>query len=117
MQRLGKSRGDNEYDLCNLIGNMLDNAIEAAEKVDSGAAVEVSIFSDKYQLIITVSNSILQSVLRNNSDLKTTKNETSSHGFGIKSIRAIAKKYDGLVDFYEENITFFCRVILGKVVE
>lgn len=109
-----KIEGISEYDLCNLIGNMLDNAIEAAEKTGDNAVVEVSILSDKYKLMITVSNSILQSVLSGNSELKTTKRKTFLHGFGVKSIRTIAEKYSGSVDFYEENLTFFCRVILGK---
>lgn len=105
--------GINEYDLCNLIGNMLDNAIEAARKTEN-AVVEVSIRSDKYKLMITVANSISKSVLNGNSKLKTTKNKTEHHGFGVKTIRSIAKKYNGSADFYEENLTFFCRVILGK---
>lgn len=109
--------GVSEYDLCNLIGNMLDNAIEAAEKTGSSAVVEVSIFSDKYKLMITISNSIPQSVLNGNSELKTTKCESVLHGFGVKSIRSIADKYGGSADFYEENLTFFCRVILGKNIE
>ena len=112
-----KIGGINEYDLCNLIGNMLDNATEAAEKTGDNAVVEVSILSDKYKLMITVSNSILQSVLSGNSELKTTKRKTFLHGFGVKSIRTIAEKYSGSVDFYEENLTFFCRVILGKKIE
>ena len=93
---------------------MLDNATEAAEKTGDK---EVSILSDKYKLMITVSNSILQSVLSGNSELKTTKRKTFLHGFGVKSIRTIAEKYSGSVDFYEENLTFFCRVILGKKIE
>lgn len=109
--------GISEYDLCNLIGNMLDNAIEAAEKTGDNAVVEVSIHSDKYKLMITLANSILQSVLNDNSKLKTTKNKTELHGFGVKSIKTIAEKYGGSVDFYEEDLTFFCRVILGKNVE
>lgn len=111
-----KVGGINEYDLCNLIGNMLDNAIEAAEKTGENAVVEVSIHSDKYKIMITVSNSILQSVLNSNLELKTTKRRSELHGFGVKSIRTIAEKYSGSVDFYEENLTFFCRVILGKEV-
>lgn len=106
--------GISEYDLCNLIGNMLDNAIEAAEKTGDNAVVEVSIHSDKYKLMITVSNSIPQSVLSGNSELKTTKSKTELHGFGVKSIKTIAEKYGGSVDFYEENLTFFCRVVLCK---
>ncbi len=109
--------GVDEYDLCSLIGNMLDNAIEAAEKAGSNAVVEVSILSDKYRIMITVSNSIANSVLYANSELDTTKKEPYLHGFGIKSIKAIAEKYGGNVDFYEEDLTFFSRVILGKSIE
>lgn len=112
-----KVGGINEYDLCNLIGNMLDNAIEAAEKTGDKAVVEVAIRSDKYKLMITVANSILQSVLSVNSELKTSKKETELHGFGVKSIRTIAEKYGGSADFYEENLTFYCRVILCKETE
>ncbi len=109
--------GVDEHDLCSLIGNMLDNAIEAAEKAGSNAVVEVSILSDKYRIMITVSNSIANSVLYANSELDTTKKEPYLHGFGIKSIKAIAEKYGGNVDFYEEDLTFFSRVILGKSIE
>lgn len=109
--------GISEYDLCNLIGNMLDNAIEAAQKTGDNAVVEVSIYSDKYKLMITVANSILQSVLNGNSKLNTIKSKAELHGFGVKSIKTIAEKYGGSADFYEENLTFFCRVILGKEVE
>ncbi len=106
--------GINEYDLCNLIGNMLDNAIEAAEKVAENSVIEVSIISDKHKVMIKVSNSIAKSVLSVNSALRTTKEESTLHGFGITSIRSIAEKYNGSADFYEENLTFICRVILGK---
>lgn len=106
--------GISEYDLCSLIGNMLDNAIEAAEKIPGSAVVEVSILSDRYKLMITVSNSIPRTVLGENSGLATTKSDPGLHGFGVKSIKAIAEKYNGSVDYYEEDMMLFCRVILGK---
>ena len=110
----GKVDGINEYDLCNLIGNVLDNAIEAAEGTVDNAVVEVSLFSDKHKMIFTVSNSISKSVLNSNPELNTTKDKHEPHGFGVKTIKAIAAKYDGNVDFYEENLIFFCRVLLCK---
>ena len=110
----GKIDGINEYDLCNLIGNMLDNAVEAAENAGDNAVIEVSLFSDKHKMIFTVSNSISKSVLNSNPELKTVKDEPDLHGFGVKTIKAIAEKYDGNVDFYEENLVFFCRVLLCK---
>lgn len=105
--------GINEYDLCNLIGNMLDNAIEAAAKTKN-AIVEVSIVSDKHRLMIKVSNSIDKSVLNNNPTLKTSKPSPDFHGFGTRSIKSVAEKYGGNADFYEEGLTFICRVELCK---
>lgn len=110
----GKVEGINEYDLCNLMGNVLDNAIEAAERADDNAVVEVSLFSDKLKLVLTVSNSISKSVLNSNPELKTVKDKHELHGFGIQTIKTIADKYDGNVDFYEEDLVFFCRVLLCK---
>ncbi len=110
----GKVEGINEYDLCNLIGNVLDNAIEAAENAGDNAVIEVSMFSDKHKMIFTVSNSILKSVLSSNPKLKTAKDKPELHGFGVKTIKTIAAKYDGNVDFYEENLVFFCCVLLCK---
>lgn len=110
----GKVEGINEYDLCNLIGNVLDNAIEAAERVGDNAVLEVSLFSDKHKLIFTVSNSISKSVLDSNPELKTVKDKPELHGFGIQTIKNIADMYDGNVDFYEEDLVFFCRVLLCK---
>lgn len=106
--------GIDEYDLCNLIGNMLDNAIEAAEKTGENAVVEISIVSDKYKLTIKVANSISKSVLNENPTLKTSKSERAVHGFGTRSIKSISDKYNGNADFYEEGLTFICRVQLCK---
>lgn len=110
----GKVEGINEYDLCNLIGNVLDNAIEASERAGDNAVVEVSLFSDKHKMIFTASNSISKSVLNSNPELNTTKDKHELHGFGVQTIKTIADKYDGNVDFYEENLVFFCRVLLCK---
>lgn len=110
----GKVEGINEYDLCNLMGNVLDNAIEAAERSGDNAIVEVSLFSDKHKLVFTVSNSISKSVLNSNPKLKTVKEKPELHGFGVQTIKTIADKYDGNVDFYEEDLVFFCHVLLCK---
>lgn len=59
-----------------------------------------------------VRNSIPASVLNDNPTLKSTKTDSMEHGFGVKTIRAIAEKYGGSVDFYEEDLTFICRVEL-----
>lgn len=58
--------GISEHDLCILLGNMLDNAIESAEKIQGAKFIEVSILADEDKLNICVSNAIASSVLKNN---------------------------------------------------
>lgn len=106
--------GINAYDLCNLLGNILDNAIEGAQKVSSGKFIEVAMEADEFKLNIRVSNSIEKSVLETNKKLKTSKGEHELHGLGIKTIRSLAEKYNGTADFYEEGLIFYCHVIMYK---
>lgn len=107
--------GIEAVDLCTLLGNLLDNAIEAAEQcLPENRLIEVKITSYEGKLIIQVANSIKHSVLNGNKELKSTKSDLSEHGFGVKSIRLIAKKYQGSVKYFEDDNLLNCRVILYK---
>ena len=107
--------GIESADLCNLLGNMLDNSIEAAQKCEPPKrSIELNISAAGNRLNITVRNSVFCSVLKENPNLLTSKPNKSDHGFGIKTIKSIAEKYGGTTDFYEENMTFVCRVELQK---
>ena len=105
--------GINAVDLCTLLGNLLDNAIEAAEQcLPEKRLIEVKITDSNGKLIIQVTNSIKCSVLNVNSELISTKNNPLEHGFGVKSIWLIAKKYSGTVNYFEEDGTLSCQVML-----
>lgn len=107
--------GVQDEDLCTLLGNMLDNAIEACILCEKNKRlIEVNISSYSTQIVITVSNTVEGDVLKENRDLVTTKKDANNHGFGVESIRQIAKKYDGYVRFYQENSGFYCKVLLLK---
>ena len=105
--------GVEDIDLCVLLGNVLDNAIEAAEK-SAGKSVEASILADDSRLLIKVMNTIDRSVLQSNPELKTDKEDKKLHGYGVETIKSIAKKYNGHYDFYEENKYFCCNIVLYK---
>lgn len=107
--------GVEDIDLCNLIGNLLDNAISAAEKCElESRMVEFKISSMNNKLVITVRNSILHSVLKENPSLKTTKSNSCNHGFGLKTIKYIAEKYNGNLDYYEDGKVFISRIELCR---
>lgn len=107
--------GIDSADLCNLIGNLLDNAIEAAQNCElEKRSIELNITSSISRLNIIVRNSIQSSVLNVNPSLKSTKQNSEEHGFGIKTIKYIAEKYSGTTDFYEEGTIFISRIELYK---
>ena len=86
-------------DLCAILGNLLDNAIEAARQVPdpSGRTVALTIRRIHQMLVIKVENSFAAAPFREGGELKTTKTEGSLHGWGLKSAQTAAEKYDGMV--------------------
>ena len=97
-------------DFSALLNNMLDNAISGALR--SGMPkLEVDIASAKGFDIITVKNSIDGSVLNENPELVSSKEEPG-HGYGMKQIRAVAEKYGGSLDVYEKNGMFIASALL-----
>lgn len=99
-----------DLDLAIILANALSNAIE--NNGGDRKFVKLSIYSYKNDLIIVISNSVNKDVINENPNLNTNKNNLELHGFGIKSIKRIAKKYNGFADFYQEKNIFYCVVKL-----
>lgn len=100
-----------DIDLSIVLGNILDNAIEATEENYNGI-IDLCFFDkDNYHNIIC-KNTISRSVLSDNSDLKTKKDKKLYHGFGIQSVKEIVSYYNGMIDFYEENNMFCVHIML-----
>lgn len=104
--------GIDDLDLCSLISNMFDNAIDACRKVKENRQIYFSIKKDDSHYVFCMKNSIKGSVIKNNPDLVTTKKDKHLHGLGTKIIKDIAKKYNGMADFFEKDDFFICYVIL-----
>lgn len=110
----GDIDGVDNVDLCNLLGNLLDNAIEAGAHTEDKTIVFKLVAEDQ-RIRINISNSISESVMERNLELKTSKSDVKNHGFGTKSVKEIASKYNGIADFYEEGNRFFANVVLVKI--
>ena len=98
-------------ELSSLLNNLLSNAIEALEnQVNPYLYIEASKYAE-YQKFV-VANSIESSVLSNNADLKTTKNNKHEHGFGVPKIKHIVENHDGYIDIRESNGKFVVTVFI-----
>lgn len=102
---------DEMIDLLILLGNLIDNAIDACRKVED-KKISLSIVSVSGFIRILVKNTCEESVLKENPDLKTSKEDKEIHGFGVLSIRDIVDRYEGICEYYEENSMFCCVVVL-----
>jgi len=97
-----------DFDLCTVVSNLLDNAIEAAKQTEK-KGVFMQISRKMGRLIITVKNTSLPV----SPQLKTTKKDKSNHGIGIENIRTVAAKYDGDYVHRYENGEFVASVNLA----
>lgn len=84
-------------DTCILLGNSLDNAIEACQELPEGnAAMSVQIVYSHNMLIIRIENTISQERIQQGISFQTTKEDTNLHGMGIRNMKKIVKEHDGL---------------------
>ena len=108
----GVFKGISDYDMHIILENLLDNAIEAALKTDD-KRIGVDIYSDEQAIVIKISNSAEENVLKNNPEMNTTKKDNSYHGYGIKNVCELIKKNNGTIEYIQLGInTVQCRVLL-----
>ena len=99
--------------LCAIVGNLMDNAIEACEKIPAGTSprfIRIYIGLFKSQLYISVSNATCEKQRRSLTELVTCK--LGEHGFGLRRIDKLAEKYDGYVNRKNEPGIFATEVML-----
>lgn len=99
-------------DLACVLGNIIDNAIEAQGKVEGDRCIELHFLQKGSNRIIVCKNSISCSVLNENKHLKSTKPSPEWHGLGHQIVEATVKKYHGWIDYFEEEQMFGVQIIL-----
>lgn len=105
----------NESDLYVLFGNALDNAIEAVEKVDDQEKkfIDLNVYSHNNLISISINNYYSDEIELDKEGMPlTSKRDKNYHGFGMKSIKLIAKKYGGDVSIVTSNNIFNLNIII-----
>lgn len=90
--------GITDVDICTLMSNAIDNAIEACAKDKSKDWKEVTVTADFKQgcFFFTVRNPIFEKVqIQKDNKIRTTKADKAIHGYGISNIIKVSKKYNG----------------------
>lgn len=102
-----------DVDLCVIIGNLLDNAMEACEKQEETSERFIRVFIGvmKRQLYISVMNSVDGMVVKDGKNYISSKT-SGSHGFGLMRVDRIAEKNGGYVKRGNEPGVFATEVML-----
>lgn len=102
-----------EIDLCIIIGNMLDNALESCRALHGKELPFIRIYIGvfKKQLYLSITNSAPDKLKRMGTGrYLTTKG--NGHGFGLKRIDGLVKKYDGYINRQNEPGVFATEIML-----
>ncbi len=102
-----------DADICSLFGNALDNAIEAACRIEdrSRRSIGLTVKESKGFVSVCVRNSCPPDVRVSGGLPATTKGDTVNHGYGMKSMKAVAERYGGELTAAAEDGVFTLNVI------
>ena len=101
-----------EADMYSLFGNAMDNAIERLLKEpEERRVVSLRVMNKVGFIVISIENYCSESPLFENGIPKTTKDTGEFHGFGIKSILHVVKKYGGEAFISVEDECFSLKII------
>jgi sensor histidine kinase regulating citrate/malate metabolism len=103
-------------DLCVVLSNVIDNAIEACKKIKSGKkSIWLSVDYKKELLFINIINTYEQEIKQINNRFITTKKDKENHGIGLQNVKSTVAKYNGYIKFdikdglFEADI-FMCDI-------
>lgn len=108
-----------EIEICSLIGNILDNAIEATEKVpfdaiDIDREIKFVCVEKEEGWYIDCKNPFVEAPLITEEGLMTTKKNKESHGIGSRTMQDIIKKYNGTLEYSTDDINFIVKIFISK---
>lgn len=102
----------NSNDLIAILGNLLDNAIEASSKVEK-KYIRFHMSYDRGTVLIVLSNSYNGDLKLEGKNYKTTKkNNKALHGIGLKSIKSAVEKYNGEIKVTHTDTEFSVKLLL-----
>ena len=104
-----------EMDICTLLSNALDNAIEANQKITDIEERWIKVYGERkgQMWVFNATNPIGEEVVFEGDRIVTSKKDKNMHGFGLTSIRRVVENYDGAMSTNVKEgtftLTFFVR--------
>ena len=102
-----------DSETCSLLGNLLDNAIEACMRMDDNADkwISVKIENQKQLLFIKIENSVNEAPVMEKGRPVSVKKDKMRHGYGLKNVERILNKYDGTIAYLSRDKAFQIKLL------
>ena len=84
-----------EEDIVTLLGNLLDNAIEACEKLAENKVIQFKMVLEEEQLVLSIRNPVKDAVQIKDNRIVTSKRNKSQHGIGLLNVDSVIRKNNG----------------------
>lgn len=110
---LGRNSGVEDIDLCVLLGNLFENAIEGCKTLPKEQRkIKLRIATHVGALMIALDNSFDGIVQMKNGEIVSRKRGNGQDGIGLFSVEAIAHKYGGELQYEQKDGWFLVSVCL-----
>ena len=87
---------------------LLDNAIEATEKLEVEKDIFVNLLYQKEKLLIKIRNPYAGDLKKDRAgNYISEKKDCENHGIGLKSVRKVVEKYEGVMEIHTEDLLCF----------
>lgn len=100
------------FDMTVILGNLIDNSIQAVKLLNNDKIIYIKIKYDKGRLLIKVINRYEGKIKIISNRLETTKSDKDNHGIGLKNIEKSLEKYKGEMDISTKNNIFYVSIII-----
>ena len=101
------------YDLCTIFSNILSNAVEAAERAENKRIKLECKYSDNKELFIFLNNTYKDIGIIESKKIRTRKNDSDYHGYGMENVEDSVKKYKGSYYYEIEDNEFKVTILLN----
>ena len=100
------------HDICTILANLLDNAIEATSKLQKCRSISLTIRKINHFLMIKVSNSCIDNIDEFTQYPETTKENKELHGWGLPSVMETVEKYEGTLKCINQGNQFIVKIMM-----
>lgn len=100
------------FDMTVILGNLLDNALQAVSHVTEIGFIDFAIHYSKGMLLIKAANPFKIAVKREKEKIVTSKADRDNHGYGLRSVNEAVEKYNGTIEIETDDNIFTITAIL-----